>query len=401
MVLLLIIIYISFLSLGLPDALFGVSWPLMHVEFGLDNALAGVVTIIVVVGTIIMSLLTGKLIRRIGTGKLTAFSVLLTAIALIGISLSPSIWLMLPCSVLLGIGAGAVDSALNHFVATHYQPQHMNWLHCFWGVGVTVSPLIMSAFLSAGANWRGGYLTIGLIQAFLTLVLFLSLPLWKRIKPSSEKVEAKPLEPACLDQHVSNVSSIKPWKIRGVAFAVAVLGIYCAWENTLGTWGATFLIRTRSVDPAMAARWISFYYGGIMAGRFIAGFVSYKVADKTLIRAGIALSAFGALLLCLPLGKAMTFIALLLVGLGFAPIFPSSIHATADRFGKDAAPDIVGYQMAGAYSGIVIMQPIIGWISAKTTFAIMPFIFIGFALLLFCLTEGLNRSVTKPLVAIH
>jgi fucose permease len=399
-VLLLIIIYIAFISLGLPDSLFGVSWPLMHVEFGLDNALAGVVTIIVIVGTIVMSLLTGKLIRKIGTGKLTALSVLLTALSLIGISFSPTIWFILPCSILLGIGAGAVDSALNHFVATHYRPQHMNWLHCFWGVGVTVSPLIMSAFLVDNGNWRDGYLTIGLIQIFLTLILLISLPLWKQKKPQSPWVNGSQPEQSIEEKKVLSRSPFRPLKIRGVTFAILILGLYCAWENILGTWGATFLIRTRSVDPAMAARWISFYYGGIMGGRFIAGFLSYKVNDKTLIRAGIGLASFGALILLLPLGKVTTFIALLLIGLGFAPIFPSSIHATADRFGKEAAPDIVGYQMAGAYSGILILQPIIGWVSSKTTFAILPYFFIGFALILFILTERLNQTISQPLASI-
>ena len=390
--LLLVIIYLAFISLGLPDSLFGVSWPLMHVEFNLDTGFAGVVTIIVILGTVATSLLTGKIIRRIGTGKLTAFSVLLTAIALVGISVSPSIWLLLPFSIMLGIGAGAVDSALNHYVAAHYQPQHMNWLHCFWGIGVTISPLIMSSYLAQDGNWRSGYLTIGLIQAILTIILFISLPLWKRhLKKTTPDTPASTKSPAVVDSWPTG----RPIRIRGVLLAMLALGLYCAWENTLGTWGATYLIRTRTIDPAMAAKWISFYYGGIMAGRFIAGFVSFKVGDKIMIRFGLAIAIIGAILLLVPFGNLLTFIALLLIGLGFAPIFPSSIHSTVERFGNHYAPDIVGYQMAGAYSGILILQPTMGWIASKTTFAIMPYLFLVLAFFLALSTEAINWKVTQ------
>jgi Fucose permease len=385
--LLLIIIYAAFVSLGLPDSLFGVAWPVIHLEFKLDQSLAGVVTLIIGAGTIWTSFIAGKAIRKFGTGWVTAVSVLFTVCGLFCISLSPNIWLMILSAIILGIGAGAIDTALNDYVAKHYKPQHMSWLHCFWGIGVTASPLIMSKFLGDGNNWRGGYQTVALIQTVLLVVMFCSLPLWKKL----EKTEHVSVDDATLEDEEK--PNVKPIKIKGVWMAMLMLGFYCSLEFTCGTWGASFLINTKNIDAATAAKWVSFYYGGIMAGRGLTGFFAMKLSDKVLIRSGIIIAAVGAVMLIFPLGKEFTFIGLLLVGLGCAPIFPCTLHATASRFGAKYSADIVGYEMASAYCVGSLVQTSLGFIASRTTFTILPFAFLAFALLQLLLTEALNAKL--------
>ena len=393
MTLLLVIIYLAFISLGLPDSLFGVAWPVVHLEFGLDVGFASVVTVIVVLGTVWTSLFAGKAIRRFGTGKVTAVSVAFTAVALVGISFAPSIWFMIGCSILLGIGAGAVDAGLNDYVARHYKPQFMSWLHSFWGFGVTISPLVMSAFL-AGGDWRGGYRAIGIAQSVLVGILVLSLPLWKRAERIHAEAKAKrPSVPPRAHELETDGRKIRPIRIPGVLLAMVAIALYCAVENTLGTWGASFLVLTRGVEPAVAARWISFYYGGIMVGRVASGFVAMRLSDARMMRIGMSVVAIGILALALPLGTASTFAGLLLIGLGAAPVFPSFIHATQDRFGEKYSPDIVGYQMAGAYFGILVLQPLAGQLFARISFNLLPWILLVFAGCQIIANESLNRRL--------
>ncbi len=383
MLLLLIVIYLVFISLGLPDSLFGVSWPVVHTEFGLPESFASVYSVIISVCTGGVSFVSGWLIRKFGTGKVTLFSILLTAFGLIGISLSPNVVVMLICSVIMGYGAGAIDTGLNNFVSLHYKAQHMNWLHCFWGIGVTVSPMIMAQFLTGETGaWRNGYKVVALMQvAFAALVLF-TLPKWKKLEtPVSAESEEK-----------TDKSFIEILKIKGVLTGTFSLGLYCSMEFLLGTWGATYIVNTLGLSPDTAAMWVSLYYGGIMLGRVIAGFVSMKYSDNSLIRAGIIVCFAGMIVLLLPIGV-YSLAGLLLIGIGFGPVFPSTLHAIPERFGKKYSADITGYHMGGAYAIGFGLQLIYGFVASATTFKITPFVLIGLCIALAIFSEKTIRTV--------
>lgn len=392
MLILLILIYIAFISLGLPDSLFGVSWPVMHVDLGLDESFASVVSVIIAVGTVCTSIFAGKVIRKFGTGNVTAVSVLLTAVGLFGISLAPNIFVMVAFAVVLGTGAGAIDTALNDFVGKYYKPQHMNWLHAFWGVGVTLSPLIMSSFLT-NENWRGGYTAVAVIQTVIGVIMCATLFLWKKadkreLLNTEEKVSTE-------NEAVSNTEeqTDKPWKKRGVIFAVLALFCYCGMEYVISVWGATFLVNTKQAHPSTASLWITLYYCGIMIGRFLCGFLSMRISNDVLIKCGSAVAIVGIAVLCMPFEIAGALCGLLLIGLGFAPVFPCSIHATSKRFGKKYSADIVGYQMAGAYVGSFIFQLTVGAIARVAGFEIMPYSLLILASGLFLFEFLLNRSL--------
>ncbi|MEG2453771.1 MAG: MFS transporter, partial [Clostridia bacterium] len=378
-------------SLGLPDSLFGVAWPVIHIEFGIDQGFASLMTIIIGCGTIWTSIFAGKAIRKFGTGIITAFSVCFTAVGLIGISFSQNVWVMIVFCIILGIGAGAIDAALNDYVAKHYKPQHMNWLHCFWGIGVTTSPIIMSRFLK-NADWRGGYQTIAIMQSVLVVIMFASLPLWKKVT-NSFKLSESALNVVPTSETIK--SKINPIKIKGVTLSMAGMAFYCGLEMTLGTWGASMLIETKGIAPSTAALWIALYYGGITVGRGLSGFLAMKLSDNTLIKGGLFAIIFGIVLLLLPFGQILTLIGLMLIGLGCAPIFPCTIHATATRFGFEYSADLVGYQMAAAYIGSGILQPLVGFISSRTTFLIMPYILLGFVLIQLLFFTLLKRKLAK------
>ena len=383
MLLLLIVIYLVFISLGLPDSLFGVSWPVVHTEFGLPESFASVYSIIISVCTGGVSFVSGVLIRKFGTGKVTLFSILLTALGLIGISVSPNVVVMLICSVIMGYGAGAIDTGLNNFVSLHYKAQHMNWLHCFWGIGVTVSPMIMSQFLTGETGaWRGGYRVVALMQVAFALLVLVTLPKWKKLEtPSDEETEEK-----------SDKTLIDILKAKGILTSILSLGLYCSMEFLLGTWGATYIVNTLGLAPDTAAMWVSLYYGGIMLGRVIAGFVSMKYSDKSLIRAGIVVSFAGIIVLLLPIGTA-SLAGLLLIGIGFGPIFPSTLHAVPERFGKKYSADITGYHMGGAYAIGFGIQLIYGFVASATTFKITPFVLVGLCIGLLLCSEKTIRTL--------
>lgn len=386
MTFLLIIIYITFISLGLPDSVFGVSWPLMHLDLGLNESLGSFFTILVGIGAGISSFSSGPLIRKFSTGRVTAFSVLLTAVGLLGYSLSSNIYLLIAFSILLGLGAGAVDSGINNFVSLHYKAIHMNWLHCFWGVGVTLSPLIMSHFLSDG-QWRGGYRTISIAQFAITALLFATLPLWKK---ANEKAEIHTAE-STADEKLNPLQILKT---KGVMFAILSVGLYCAMEFIVGTWGASFIVNSKGLPADSASKWISTFYFGIMAGRFLSGILSVKMNDKNLIRVGIGGSMLGIILLALPLGTASLF-GFFLIGFGFAPFFPSTLHATSVRFGKKYSQDITGFQMGGGYAVAWLIQIIFGAVASATTFAFLPYLFIIINVLLLLVTERINKITAK------
>lgn len=380
----LIIIYLSFISLGLPDALLGSAWPIMSIELNASLDSAGIISIMITIQTIISSLFSHKLISRFGTGKVTAFSVLLTAGALLGISFSPSfIWLVL-LAVPLGLGAGSVDAGLNNYVALYYKASHMNWLHCFWGIGATIGPLIMGRSLKFNNNWRGGYLTIGIIQSILVIVLFLAIPMWTRTEKSYKK-EEDGKEPESNPNH-----NVPVLKIKGVTTAMLAFFFYCGTELSAGLWGASFLVHIKGLAPATAASWISLYYGGITMGRFISGFVTTKLSSKTMIRSGQIIALTGSVLLWLPFHPVFSLIGFILIGLGCAPIYPSMLHEIPKQFGKEDSSRIMGLQMASAYTGCLILPPILGFIASKLGIAILPVCLITFITSMLLSAERVN-----------
>lgn len=375
---LLLIIYITFISLGLPDAVLGVSWPNMRLEFGLDLDVIGYVSIIITVGTVISSLISGYIIDKIGTGKVTLFSVLLTAVALLGIYFTPSFYWLILFALPLGLGAGSIDTALNNYVALNYKAHHMNWLHSFWGVGATLGPIIMSlTLLSSG--WRQGFLTIAIIQICFFLLILLTLPLWKKAEQKKELESQK-------------ADTIKPdniIKTKGVLIAISIFIIYCAIEFSVGLWGSSYLVIARNLQTDDAARIIAYYYGGITIGRFLSGFLSFKFNNRKMIYLGMFVVFTGAILINIKLPDNLTFIPFSIIGLGLSPIFPAMIHETPVNFGKDKSQYIIGYQMAGAYIGGTLFPPIFGVIARLTTIDIFPYYLLGLGILLLVLVNTL------------
>lgn len=388
MTVLLIVIYLVFISLGLPDSLFGVSWPVIHQDFAIAQSFASVYSVVIGLCTGTVSFVAGRLIRKFGTGRVTLVSVLLTAVGLTGMSFAPNIVVMMIFAVILGYGAGAIDTGLNNFVSLHYQAQHMNWLHCFWGIGVTASPMIMSHFLSGqSGSWRNGYRLIALFELFFALTVLLSMKKWK-------KAEATDTGRIQADKEKKSKGLFELLKIKGVLTGILSLGLYCSMEFLIGTWGATYLVNVFSLAPDTAAKWISAYFGGIMLGRFISGFISMKASDNAMIRGGAAISFLGIILLLLP-DAGLKPASLVLIGAGFGPVFPSVLHSIPGRFGGEYSADITGYHMGGAYAVGFGVQLAFGYIAAATTFAILPFILIAFCGLLFAVNEITIRLTAK------
>lgn len=380
--LLLIIIYLAFISLGLPDSILGSAWPSMYGELGVNVAYVGIISMIISGGTIVSSLFSDKVIRRFGTGVVTAISVMMTAAALFGFSFSHAYWQLCIWGILLGLGAGSVDAALNNFVALHYKSRHMSWLHCFWGVGATLGPYIMGICLTKGKLWNAGYQTIGVIQTVLVVILLLSLPLWKRKK---EEAGRKAQEAAVL--RIKEVICLPGAKPVLTAFFA-----YCALEATTGLWASSYMVLYKGIDAVTAARWASLFYLGITAGRFLSGFVTDKLGDRMMVRLGQGIVAAGILLLLLPGPDALALSGLVCIGLGCAPIYPSLLHATPDNFGAERSQSIMGMQMACAYVGSTFMPPVFGILTRYIGIQLYPVYLIIFALLMFVMAERLNRG---------
>jgi len=384
--LLLAIIYIAFISLGLPDSLLGAAWPVMYGELGVPISYAGIVTMIIAAGTIVSSLLSDWLMRKVGAGVITAVSVFMTAAALFGFSASHSFLLLCLWAVPYGLGAGAVDAALNNYVALHFSSRHMNWLHCFWSVGAAASPYIMSYCLTGGFGWNNGYRSVAVVQTILTAALFLSLPLWKRRR----------LEGAEGESAAKALSLPRAVKIKGVPFVLIMFFGYCALEQAAGLWASSYLVQFRGVDTDTAAWSASLFYLGIAAGRFLCGFVAERLGDRRLIRIGILTMIGGVLLIALPVPyDAFTLAGLLIVGLGCAPVYPSVIHSTPANFGKENSQAIIGIQMASAYVGTTFMPPLFGLIAAHIHIGLYPAFLLALAVLMLCMSEKLNRTVAK------
>lgn len=385
MTLLLIIIYLSFISLGLPDTLLGSAWPAMQSDLAVPVSYAGIVSMIIAGGTIVSSFYSEPVIRKWGTGRVTAVSVLLTAVALLGFGITPSfIWLCV-LAIPLGIGAGSVDAALNNFVALHYKAKHMNWLHSFWGIGATAGPAIMSVYLISDKNWKMGYLTIGFIQVSLVVILILTLPLWKKADPAVKTGEVKAA--------ITPIKRSDMLKIKGMKPALIAFFSYCALEATTGLWGSSFLVIHHGIRAETAAQWISIFYLGITLGRLASGFMSAKFDNVTMIRLGLGGVAIGVLLLVLPLGELMYPIGLCLIGLGCAPIYPSMLHQTPHNFGKELSQSVMGVQMASAYVGTTLIPPLFGLIAQHVNIAWYPYFLLAILALLIFVSEKTNRAV--------
>lgn len=387
--LLLAIIYIAFISLGLPDSLVGAGWPVMHRDLGVPIAFAGIITMIIAGGTILSSLASERLTRRFGVGIVTAVSVGMTAAALVGFSFSDSFWMLCLWAIPYGLGAGAVDAALNNYVALHYAARHMNWLHACWGLGASISPFIMSFALAAGSGWSSAYLIIGLIQVALTFALLISAPLWRRVNPLvAETPETD--EPA--GKGAAHVPLAVALRIRGVWLILTAFFAYCALESTAILWASTYLVTDRGVDAATAAAFASLFLLGVTAGRFLAGFFADRVGDRWMIRGGFLTVALGVALLALPVETTVLALAgLVIAGLGCAPIYPAIIHSTPVNFGRRNSQAIIGVQMAAAYTGSTLAPPLFGAISAWSGMWILP-LFLGALMLLgLVMSERLNR----------
>lgn len=378
---LLVIIYIAFISLGLPDVILGSAWTMIYEDLNVPISYAGLVTMIITGGTIISSFFSGKMIKKFGTGKVTTFSVFLTAMGLLGVYFAPSfIWICL-LAVPLGLGAGAVDSALNNFVANHYEAKHMNWLHCFWGIGATSGPFIMSFYLLKENGWRSGYATIGIIQSILVVCLLLSLPLWRKFEDSKEEEK----------KGSTSINVRTLLKLPGAKPTLIAFLCYCGIELTTGLWASSFLVFNSVLSAGLAAKWVSLYYLGITVGRFLAGFLSMKLNNKQMIRVGQLICLLGAVLLMIPFSNNFKLVGLILIGLGCAPIYPAMLHETPNKFGKDLSQEIMGIQMATAYVGSTIVPPLFGMLSKFSGFGILPSFLLIFIIVMLLSTERTNK----------
>lgn len=354
--LLLAVIYLSFISLGLPDGLLGAGWPSMYEELGAPVSYAGAVAMIISVGTITSSLMSDWLTRKLGAGKVTAISVAMTAMALFGFSFSNSFWMLCLWAIPYGLGAGSVDASLNNYVALHYSSRHMSWLHCMWGVGASVGPYIIGLLLSGGGHWSQGYLYIGIAQIILTAVILVSLPLWKR---SEQNAATKPL---ALKQVI---------KLPGAKQVMVAFFCYCALEQTAALWAGSYFHLHGGFSPETAATLGSLFFLGITLGRAISGFVSVKLNDIAMIRLGFGIITVGIILLLLPLDQIGAVTGLLLIGFGCAPIYPCMMHATPALFGAEHSQALMGIQTASAYVGTALMPPLFGLIANHISIALM------------------------------
>jgi len=381
---LLIIIYISFISLGLPDSLLGSAWPSMYNGLNVPLHYAGYISMIVAGGTVISSIFSERIIRRLGTGLVAAISVLMTAVALLGFSFFPVFALLCLCAIPLGLGAGSIDAALNNYVALHYKAKHMSWLHCFWGVGASIGPIIMSYFLIRGSSWSLGYRTIGFIQSVLMAVLFITISLWGKNKAQNSN-EIKETRQGIQFSELFHTVGVKP--------ILVAFFCYCSIETTAGLWGSSFLVIEKNIPPEIAARWISLYFIGITFGRFISGFLTLKFTNRQMVRLGQAFIACGIVALLLPFGRTLLLPGFFIIGLGCAPIYPSLLHETPRNFGSEKSQAIMGIQMASAYIGTTFMPPLFGRIASYLSFKTFPLFIGGVLLLNILMVELLNKKI--------
>ena len=389
---LLFMIYLAFVSLGLPDALLGSAWPIMYQEFAVPVSYSGTVFMIICGGTILSSLNSEKLNRRFGTGKITAISVLLTAIALFGFSISHSFLMLCLFAIPYGLGAGSVDAALNHYVALHYSSRHMSWLHCMWGLGASVGPYIMGFVLQRGEPWNRGYLIVSIIQFTLAIILFCSLSLWKKNQEELTENAASTAKQEAPKQRALSLKEV--FAIPGAKESLASFYGYCALEQTVGLWAGSFMVLALGMEEKLAASYVALFYFGITFGRFLSGFFTMKWKDEQMVLGGSAIVFFGIFLLFTPWSKALVLPALILIGLGCAPVYPSVIHSTPYNFGVEHSSALIGAQMAAAYVGTLIMPPLFGVLGRSFSMKLFPY-YSMFLLLFMVFTYRRMLQVTK------
>ena len=379
---LLIVIYLAFISLGLPDALLGSAWPIMHMEFSVPVSYAGVIFGIISIGTTVSSLCSDYVTKKFGSGKVTAVSVGMTAVAMLGFSFSSDYLQLLLWAIPYGLGAGSIDACLNNYVALHYESHHMSWLHCMWGLGASIGPYIMSFVLTKGQIWNMGYRYVGLLQLALTMLLVFSLPLWKKksgVITSDEFADVKTL------------TLPEIFRVPGAKSAMMLFFCYCAIEQTAGLWASSYLVMHKGIAEEVAARFGSLFYIGITVGRFISGFITFQLNDKQMVRLGHGVIALGVAIMFLPLGNATALAGFVIIGLGCAPIFPCVIHSTPEHFGADKSQSIIGVQMASAYVGTFCMPPLFGLIANYINVALLPPYLFAILILMFVVHENLCK----------
>ena len=384
---LLVIIYLAFISLGLPDSLLGAAWPSIYPELSVPVSYAGIISMIIALGTVISSLQSDRLTRRLGTGRVTAISVATTALALFGFSISHSFWQLCLWAIPYGLGAGSVDASLNNYVALHYESRHMSWLHCMWGVGAATGPYVMGYALTHGMSWNGGYRIIGILQVVLTAILFISLPMWKgRTQAGDDSDKAASGKPLSLKEVI---------RIPGAKEIMICFFCYCAVEQTTGLWASSYLTLFKHIPAETAARYASLFFIGITAGRAISGFITLKLNDVQMVRLGQAIVALGVVVMLLPLDNALSLVGLILIGMGCAPIYPCLLHATPAHFGADKSQAIIGVQMASAYVGTCSMPPLFGLIANHISVALLPVYLLALLACMVAMHELLTRRVTN------
>ena len=372
---LLIVIYLAFIGLGLPDSLFGTAWPAIYPEWSLPFSMGSIITVIVTCGTITSSLFSSRVIAKYGTGKVTAFSTAMTAAALLGFSLSGSFLPLCFLAIPLGLGAGAIDSGLNNYVALHYTSSQMSLLHCFYGIGITISPYLMSRLLATSAGWRGGYRSAFFIQVGIALVLFLTLSLWKKVggKEVQEETPVKVLS-------IRELSKIPGVKNMWILFLTS-----CGIENATNTWGSTFLVEAKGMAADHAAKAMIFYFVGFTLGRLLSGILATRLSCWKIIRMGLAVMGIAMVLLLLPLPGFTVVIGLFLVGMGNSPLFPNFTYLTPQNFGADISQSVIGAQMAASNTGFLAAPLLCGLLGQVFGMGVFP---IYLTVLFVCLSFG-------------
>ena len=381
MTFLLVMVYVAFISLGLPDSVLGAAWPTMQFDLGVGLSAAGPIQTIAYAGTVCSALMSGKVIKRFGTGRVMLVSVLMTALALLGFSITPNYVCLLLLAIPLGLGGGAVDSGLNDFVARHFAARHMNWLHCFWGLGASAGPIILSAALGMGGTWRNGYMIVGCLQLLLVAALIFSQPTWKKVeKKDAEELAAK--------------AGGKKSRPKGVALGLMSFFFYCGAEASMFLWTASFLVSSRSATAEQAAGWASLFLVGMTIGRLVSGFVADRIGGKNMIRIGQGICAAGIIMLFVP-NMYVAVAALLVLGIGCAPIYPMTIHETPRRFGEENSANMVGLQMACAYTGSTLVPLVLGVICGAVGTIALPILQAVFLIAQAYCSETLNKRIAN------
>ena len=396
--LLLAVIYVAFISLGLPDSLLGAAWPTMHQDLGVAVSWQGGISMIISAGTIFSALMSDRMTLKFGTGKVTAVSVGMNAAALFGFAVAPNYWVLLLVAVPYGVGEGGVDAALNKYVGMHYSSRHMSWLHCMWGLGASIGPYFMSFALLNGQGWPWGYRYISILQVVLTAILVFSLPLWKG-RTSGNAADANDAidgannnggsehSPAAKPLGLKNVLAI-----RGAKEIMIMFFCYCAVESTAGLWASSYMVMHNGIDTTTAASWASLFYVGITVGRALSGFMTMRFSDPQMIRIGQAVVLIGIILIVTPIPGHIGVVAgLVTVGLGCAPIYPCVIHSTPAYFGADKSQAIVGVQMASAYVGSLAMPPVFGLLAQYVSIALYPLYLLVILVLMVVMHERLRK----------